>query len=102
MKKLLIIPAMLLASTAYAAPKISAQSIIVNPTMPDLSVSVRVDRDPSGNQNPTYRIGDQIALDATVNRDAYVYLFNVNANGTIDLECGSTTNNASASCASWA
>ncbi|MBB5377577.1 hypothetical protein HNQ07_003069, partial [Deinococcus metalli] len=35
-------------STATAAPKISAQSIIVNPTTPDLSVSVRVDKDTSG------------------------------------------------------
>ncbi|MBB5233154.1 hypothetical protein HNQ09_003645, partial [Deinococcus budaensis] len=41
MKKLLMIPAALLVSTAAAAPKISAQSIIVNPAQPDLSVSVR-------------------------------------------------------------
>ena len=72
-----------LLSVAGAQGKLSAQSIIVNPTMPDLSVSVRVDRDPSGNQNPTYRIGDQIALDATVNRDAYVYLFDVDPAGVV-------------------
>ena len=84
MKKLLLIPAAMLLSTAAAAPKISAQSIIVNPTQPDLNVSVRVDKDTTGNQNPAYRVGDKISISATVNRDAYVYLFNVNPDGTVD------------------
>ncbi|GAA5438058.1 PEGA domain-containing protein [Deinococcus aquaticus] len=84
MKKFLMIPAALLLSTAAAAPKISAQSIIVNPTQPDLNVSVRVDKDTSGAQNPAYRIDDKISISATVNRDAYVYLFNVNPDGSVD------------------
>ncbi|OLV17932.1 DUF4384 domain-containing protein [Deinococcus marmoris] len=84
MKKLLMIPAALLLSTAAAAPKISAQSIIVNPTTPDLSVSVRVDKDSSGAQNPAYKVGDKAVISATVNRDAYVYLFNVNPDGSVD------------------
>ena len=84
MKKLLLIPAAMLLSTAAAAPKISAQSIIVNPTQPDLNVSVRVDKDTTGNQNPAYRVGDKISISATVNRDAYVYLFNVNPDGSVD------------------
>ncbi|UBV42881.1 DUF4384 domain-containing protein [Deinococcus taeanensis] len=71
-------------STAGAQAKISAQSIIVNPTQPDLSVSVRVSKDTSGNQNPAYRIGEAISVSATVNRDAYVYLFNVNPDGSVD------------------
>ena len=83
MKKLLIIPAMLLASTAYAAPKISAQSIIVNPTQPDLAVSVNVDKDVAGTQNPSYRAGENIRVSASVNRDAYVYLFNVDSTGEV-------------------
>ncbi|EYB68368.1 PEGA domain-containing protein [Deinococcus phoenicis] len=83
MKKLLMIPAALLLSTAAAAPKISAQSIIVNPVQPDLSVSVRVDKDQSGNNNPTYRAGENIRISTTVNRDAYVYLFNVDATGEV-------------------
>lgn len=70
--------------TASAQGRISAQSIIVNPTQPDLSVSVRVDKDASGNQNPAYRIGEKITLSATVNRDAYVYFFNVDPNGEVD------------------
>ncbi|MCD0159046.1 DUF4384 domain-containing protein [Deinococcus sp. 6GRE01] len=84
MKKFLMIPAALLLSTAAAAPKISAQSIIVNPTTPDLNVSVRVDKDATGNQNPAYRVDDKITVSATVNRDAYVYLFNVNPDGSVD------------------
>ncbi|PNY82373.1 DUF4384 domain-containing protein [Deinococcus koreensis] len=84
MNKLLLIPAALLLSTAAAAPKISAQSIIVNPTQPDLSVSVRVDKDSSGSQNPAYRIDEGITVSTTVNRDAYVYLFNVNPDGSVD------------------
>ncbi|TDE87606.1 DUF4384 domain-containing protein [Deinococcus sp. S9] len=83
MKKLLMIPAAMLLGTAAAAPKISAQSIIVNPAQPDLSVSVRVDKDPSGNGNPTYRVGENIRISTTVNRDAYVYLFNVDATGEV-------------------
>ncbi|CAM4445289.1 PEGA domain-containing protein [Deinococcus marmoris] len=84
MKKLLMIPAALLLSTAAAAPKISAQSIIVNPTTPDLSVSVRVDKDSTGAQNPAYKVDDNAVISATVNRDAYVYLFNVNPDGSVD------------------
>ncbi|WP_102125009.1 PEGA domain-containing protein [Deinococcus planocerae] len=83
MKKLLMIPAAMLLGTAAAAPRISAQSIIVNPTQPDLAVSVQVDRDASGNSNPTYRVGENIRISTTVNRDAYVYLFNVDANGEV-------------------
>lgn len=83
MKKFLMIPALLLTSTAFAAPKISAQSIIVNPVAPDLSVSVRVDKDASGNAAPDYRVGENITISTTVNRDAYVYLFNVDSTGEV-------------------
>ena len=83
MKKFLMIPVALLASSAFAAPKISAQSIIVNPTQPDLSVSVRVDKDSTGNANPVYIDGEAIKISTTVNRDAYVYLFNVDSSGEV-------------------
>ncbi len=84
MKKFLLIPAALLLSTAFAAPKISAQSIIVNPTQPDLSVSVSVDKDSSGNTVPNYRAGEPIRISTTVNRDAYVYLFNIDSTGEVN------------------
>lgn len=83
MKKFLLIPVALLASSAFAAPKISAQSIIVNPVQPDLSVSVRVDKDPTGNAAPNYTVGENITISTTVNRDAYVYLFNVDSTGEV-------------------
>lgn len=88
MKKFLMIPVALLAgtlaTTASAAPKISAQSIIVNPAQPDLKVSVSVNKDAGGNAIPNYRVGEQISISATTNRDAYVYLFNVDARGNVD------------------
>ncbi|GGR31768.1 DUF4384 domain-containing protein [Deinococcus ruber] len=74
-----------LSSTAAAAPKLSAQSIIVNPLQTNLSVQVWTDRDSSGTQTPNYFVGDHIRIYTTVNRDAYVYLFNVDPNGQVDL-----------------
>lgn len=68
----------LLAVTVSAAPQVSAQSIIVNPLPTKLLVDVWVDRDGSG-YRPTYNIGDQITLYTSVNEDAYVYLFDIDA-----------------------
>ncbi len=85
MKKLLILPALLLLGTAHAAPKISAQSIIVNPTQPELGVKVWVDKNPSGSQVPNYAIGEKISVNVTPSRDAYVYIFNVGPDGSVDL-----------------
>ena len=84
MKKLLI-PTLLLATatSAFAQPRISAQSIIVNPAQPDLSVQVRVDKDSSGQATPSYTEGERIRVSASTNRDAYVYLFSVGADGEV-------------------
>ncbi|WP_322473926.1 DUF4384 domain-containing protein [Deinococcus sp. AB2017081] len=84
LSSVLVLTAASALSTAGAQPRVSAQSIIVNPVTPDLSVNVQVDRDASGAQNPAYKVGDGITVSATVNRDAYVYLFNVNPDGTVD------------------
>jgi len=73
-----------LAAPAFAAPVISTQSIIVNPVQTNLTARVWVDRDTSGTRTPTYRIGDEIRLYTSVNESAYVYLFNVNPDGSID------------------
>jgi len=80
----ILLPALLLLGTASAAPRVSAQSIIVNPTQPDLQVRVWTDRDTSGQGTPNYFVGDRIRLYTSVNEDAYVYLFNVNPDGSID------------------
>lgn len=73
-----------LASVAQAAPKISAQSIIVNPVPTSLEAKVWVDRDPGGTRTPNYRIGDRIRLSVSVNENAYVYLFSVGPDGSVD------------------
>ncbi|GGM13102.1 DUF4384 domain-containing protein [Deinococcus aerophilus] len=74
-----------LGSMGLAAPQISAQSIIVNPVPGDLKVRVWTDRDVSGQKIPAYTPGDRIRLYASVSQDAYVYLFNVDPSGQVDL-----------------
>lgn len=75
----------LLGLVAYAAPEVSPQGIIVNPVPTDLSIQTWVGKDASGNGNPLYTIGERITIYVQVNQSAYVYLFNINANGQIDL-----------------
>ncbi|PZA05789.1 MULTISPECIES: PEGA domain-containing protein [unclassified Meiothermus] len=70
---------------ALAQPRITPQGIIVNPVPTDLQVKTWVDKDPGKTGNSSYRIGENIAIYAQVNQDAYVYLFNINADGKIDL-----------------
>ena len=73
------------ATAAQAAPRITAQSIIVNPYQGSLKVQVWTDRDQSGLSNPRYAIGEKLSVALRISQDAYVYLFNVNADGQIDL-----------------
>lgn len=75
----------LLGLSAFAGPQLSPQSIIVNPIPTDLQVRTWVDKDPGGYGNSVYRIGENIRLFVGVNDDAYVYVFNINADGRIDL-----------------
>ncbi|GGR19329.1 DUF4384 domain-containing protein [Deinococcus ruber] len=84
MKSLLPLSLALGLSVAAAAPKITAQSIIVNPVKADAQVSVWTDRDPTGKKTPDYVTGDKIRLFVSVDQDAYVYLFSVEADGSID------------------
>ncbi|MBB6015872.1 DUF4384 domain-containing protein [Deinococcus radiopugnans] len=74
-----------LGGPAHAAPKISAQSIIVNPVPTTVDVKVWTDRDSSGTRTPSYAPGERIRLYASVSQDAYVYLFNVDPGGQVDL-----------------
>lgn len=88
MKNAMTITALLGLSLGLAAAspaKITAQSIIVNPVESKLKVEVWVNKDASGNQNPVYQKGEALTIGLKTNQDAYVYLFNVNANGAIDL-----------------
>lgn len=73
------------AGLAAAAPKISSQSIIVNPVASPLKVSVWTAKDTSGDKVPGYVPGEHITLNVKTTQDAYVYLFNVDPKGQIDL-----------------
>ncbi len=75
--------AIIAASLASAAPRIDAQSIIVNPIENDLKVKVWTDKDTSGNNASDYYVGEKIKLNVKVNQDAYVYLFDVNSSGDV-------------------
>jgi Domain of unknown function (DUF4384)/PEGA domain len=83
-KALLSTALLTVAGTVFAQsqPQISPQSIIVNPVQNDLQVNINVDR---AGENPNYRIGEKIRITASVNQDAYVYLFSVHSDGSIDL-----------------
>lgn len=72
-----------LAGASLASPaRVGAQSIIVNPAPTELQVDVSVNKP---GENPVYTIGESISVSVTVNQDAYVYLFSVYSDGTIDL-----------------
>ena len=70
---------------ALAQPNIvvSPQSIVVNP-LPSYDVNVYVDKDSSGDQSPSYSIGETIQIGVRSSQDAYIYLFNVRSNGVVD------------------
>lgn len=69
---------------AFAAPQINPQGIIVNPLPTNLSVSVWVNKDPGRTGEALYQTGEAMQIYVSVNRQAYVYLFNVNPDGSID------------------
>lgn len=87
MKKALAFLVLVLLTVALAQTQserviVSPRSIIVNPE-PAFDVEVWVDRDRSGEDIPTYTIGESIRIGVSVGRDAYVYLFSVRSTGEI-------------------
>lgn len=85
MTTLLALTAAATVASASAQARIGAQSIIVNPVQTSLDVNVWTDRGSAGGAVPSYRPGEQIKIYASVNQDAYVYLFNVDTAGSVDL-----------------
>ncbi len=74
------------ASTSTAlAQTITSQSIIVNPVASPLKVNVWTAKDTTGTKTPTYVAGDRIVLNVKTTQDAYVYLFNVDQRGNVNL-----------------
>ncbi|GGJ33601.1 PEGA domain-containing protein [Deinococcus roseus] len=85
-RALLAIAGGLIVSQALAVPQISPQRIIVNPVETELKVNVWVDKAPNNpNATPDYFPGENIKISTKVNQDAYVYLFNVDPEGHVDL-----------------
>jgi Domain of unknown function (DUF4384)/PEGA domain len=65
---------------AQSAPRLTPQGVIVNPVQSDLRVNVAVNK--SG-ENPLYIEGEKLRVSVSVNQDAFVYLFNITANGEV-------------------
>lgn len=66
--------------TAFAqGVRFEPRAIVVNPS-PSFGVSVFLDK--SG-EVPTYRVGEEIRISVRVDRDAYVYLYSLQPDGTV-------------------
>lgn len=70
------------AALAQSAPVITPQGIIVNPVQTSLQAKVSVDR---VGTNPVYYVGENVRITVSVNQDAYVYLFSIDAGGEVSL-----------------
>ena len=85
MRTLLLLSAALAWHVATAQPAdLGALDVVTNPHA-SFVVSARVDRDPTGNVIPGYRVGESVTITLGADRDTYVYLFNVRADGTVAL-----------------
>ncbi len=62
---------------------LSPEAIVVNP-LPSFETEVFLDKDPSGTSRPNYTVGEAVRVGVRVSEDAYVYLFNVRSDGSID------------------
>ncbi len=88
MKKIAILTALIASSFALnnafaqSNPVVSPQGIIVNPVQTTLQAQVSVDKQ---GINPVYFVGENIKIRVSVNQDAYVYLFSIDAAGSVDL-----------------
>lgn len=71
------------AASAQENVVISPESIVVNP-LPSYEVEVFVDKDAAGDGTPSYAVGESIRVGVRVSEDAYVYLFNVRSDGSVD------------------
>ncbi len=84
MKKIVLILITMVLSLSFAQNVvIDTQSIVVNPK-PSFSAEVWLNKDPSGQAIPKYKVTEDIIIGVRVNEDAYVYLFDVRSNGEIN------------------
>ena len=89
MKKFALLTAVIASSLAFNSaafaqsnPVATPQGIIVNPVQTTLQAQVNVDR--SG-VNPLYYVGENVKISVSVNQDAYVYLFSIDARGAVSM-----------------
>lgn len=82
MKRLLGLLALLLLSLASAQIVVSPQAIVVNPR-PSFGVEVWLDRDTSGNNAPSYSVGEEVQISVRASERSYVYVFDVKPSGEI-------------------
>lgn len=82
--KFMLTASLTLVAQAAAAPQLNARSIIINPVATPLTVKVWSDRQ-GRSGGPQYAVGEAIRLSVQVSRDAYIYLFNVDPNGKVDM-----------------
>ena len=74
--------ALLFASAASAQIVVSPQAIVVNPR-PSFDVDVWLDRDTSGDNAPSYAVGEEVRISVRPAETSYVYVFDVKPNGEI-------------------
>jgi hypothetical protein len=89
MKKIALLSAVIASSFALSAgafaqsnPVVTPQGIVVNPVQTALQAQVWMDR--SGT-NPLYYVGENVRISVSVNQDAYVYLFSIDAVGEVSM-----------------
>jgi hypothetical protein len=80
--RILLLLAALLWHGASAQP--TTFEVVTNIHAP-FTVTATVDRDPTGNTIPVYQVGDSLSITMQTDRDAFVYVFNVRADGTVAL-----------------
>jgi hypothetical protein len=85
MKKIALLTAVIASSFALNAsvfaqsnPVATPQGIIVNPVQTTLQANVSVDRS-------NYFVGENVRISVSVNQDAYVYLFSIDARGSVSM-----------------
>ncbi len=85
MKRLILLPLMLLIGLAQAqSVQPSPQAIVVNPLPdPNFTAEVFLDKDPSGSGNPSYAVGESVRIGVRVNQASYIYLYDVKPSGQV-------------------
>ena len=81
-KAILSVAFALVSNLAFAQPVASPQAIVVNPVPTELKVQVAVNK---AGVNPLYTEGEKLVFSVSVNQDAYVYVFNVAADQSVNV-----------------